>query len=130
MSAHVLLNLLNGSGKRDKMRVVVYQFYCMALFFSQTQRHMIKWVINFSYHWHSLKTNQSQYVSYQNCFFIFISPTLKIYIKDNYNKKEKHFYFTIVLFSFSPRIIFSMHFPFQHLFASRHYHCFTLLTTS
>ena len=90
MSAHVLLNLLNELGKRDKMRglpsilslfrnefnkfnntkarmldsiyhmtnslkshfwrknvmilsspLVVYRFYCMALFHSQTRRHMI-----------------------------------------------------------------------------------------
>ena len=64
MSTHVLLNLLNELGKRDKMRglssilslfrnefnkfnntrarmVVVYRFYCMVLFHSQMRRHMI-----------------------------------------------------------------------------------------
>ena len=67
MSAHDLLILLNELGKRDKMRglpsilslfrnellwtslrfpkidksLVIYRFYCMALFHSQTRRHMI-----------------------------------------------------------------------------------------
>ena len=40
MSAHVLLNLLNELGNRYKLRGLP-RFYCMALFHSQTQRHMI-----------------------------------------------------------------------------------------
>ena len=55
MSAHVLLNLLNELGKRDKMRGLpsILSLFCnkfnkfnntrarMALFHSQTRRHMI-----------------------------------------------------------------------------------------
>ena len=47
MSAYVLLNLLNELGKRDKMRGYAalttsgLSIYCMALFISQTRRHII-----------------------------------------------------------------------------------------
>ena len=49
MSAHVLLNLLNELGKRDKMRGLVYRFYCMALFHSQARHHMIKCILHEHY---------------------------------------------------------------------------------
>ena len=60
MSDYVLFNLLNALGKRDKMRglyatfygrqnvfkickpLVIYRFYCMVSFHSQTRRYMIK----------------------------------------------------------------------------------------
>ena len=44
MSAHVLLNLLNKFGKRDKMRglLVVYRFYCLRLFLCQDKGYFQK----------------------------------------------------------------------------------------
>ena len=56
MSAHVLLNLLNELGERDIIfpnickPLVVYRFYCMALYYSQTRRHVInEFNISWSY---------------------------------------------------------------------------------